>query len=67
VKPSGIFNKLQEIEGFSTNVRKEKNIPHKIKRRKVKWIVHLRRNCLLKHITEGKIDGRSCGKRRKKT
>jgi len=29
------------------------------KRRKAKWIVHiLRRNCLLKHVIEGKIEGR---------
>jgi hypothetical protein len=44
-----------------------KFILHTIKRRKAKWIVQLHRNCLLKHITEGKIEGRSYGKRRKKT
>jgi hypothetical protein len=37
-------------------VKKERNILHTIKRRKANWIGHiLRRNCLLKHVTEGKI------------
>jgi hypothetical protein len=32
-----------------------RNILHRIKRRKAKWIGHiLRRNCLLEHKTEGK-------------
>jgi hypothetical protein len=39
-------------------VKGERNIIHTVKRRKVDWIGHiLRRNCLLKHILEGKIDG----------
>ena len=30
-----------------------------MKRRKANWIGHiLRRNCLLKHVVEGKIEGR---------
>jgi hypothetical protein len=30
-----------------------------IKRRNAKWIGHiLRRNCLLKHVIEGKVEGR---------
>jgi hypothetical protein len=37
-------------------VNEEKNIIHTLRRRKAHWIGHiLRRNCLLKHITEGKI------------
>jgi hypothetical protein len=37
----------------------ERNILQTIKIRKVNWIGHvLRRNCLLKHVTEGKIEGR---------
>jgi hypothetical protein len=49
-----------------------RNIPHKIKRRKANWIGHiLRRNCLLKHVIEGKLGGRiemtgRRGRRRKK-
>ena len=38
---------------------KEKgNIIQTVKRRKANWIGHiLRRNCLLKHVIEGKIEG----------
>jgi hypothetical protein len=38
-------------------VKEERNILQKIKRKKVSWIVHiLHRNCLRKHVTEGKIE-----------
>jgi hypothetical protein len=40
-------------------VKEERNILQTIKRRNAKWIGHiLRRNCLLKHVIEGKIEGR---------
>jgi hypothetical protein len=40
-------------------VKEERNIVHTIKRRKANCIGHmLRRNCLLKHVIEGKIEGR---------
>jgi hypothetical protein len=40
-------------------VKEERNIVHTIKRRKANWIGHiLRRNCLLKHVIERKIEGR---------
>jgi hypothetical protein len=40
-------------------VKEERNIVHAIKRRKANWIGHiLRRNCLLKHVIEGKLQGR---------
>jgi hypothetical protein len=40
-------------------VKEERNIVHTIKRRKANWIGHiLRRNCLLKHVTEGNLEGR---------
>ena len=40
-------------------VKEERNILHTIKRLKVKRIGHIwRRNCLVKHITEGKIEVR---------
>jgi hypothetical protein len=40
-------------------VKEERNILHKIKRRKANWIGHiLRRNCLLNHVIEGKLEGR---------
>ena len=40
-------------------VQEERNIPGAVCRRKANWIGHiLRRNCLLKHVIEGKIEGR---------
>jgi hypothetical protein len=40
-------------------VKEERNILHTIKSRKANWIGHiLRRNCLLKHVIEGKLEGR---------
>jgi hypothetical protein len=40
-------------------VKEERNIVYTIKRRKANWIGHiLRRNCLLKHVIEGMIEGR---------
>jgi hypothetical protein len=40
-------------------VKEERNIVHTIKSRKANWIGHiLRRNCLLKHVSEGKLERR---------
>jgi hypothetical protein len=40
-------------------VKEDRNIVRTIKRRKANWIGHiLRRNCLLKHVIEGKLEGR---------
>jgi hypothetical protein len=50
-------------------VKEDRNILHTIKRRLANWIGHiLRRNCLLKHVTEGKKDGRIkvTGRRRRR-
>jgi hypothetical protein len=50
-------------------VKEERNILHTIKRRKANWIGHiLRRNCLLRHIIERKIEGRIevTGRRRRR-
>jgi hypothetical protein len=45
----------------------EKNILHTLKRRKGNWIGHiLRRNCLLKHVIEGKVEGKGRRGRRRK-
>jgi hypothetical protein len=39
-------------------VKEQRNILHTIKRRKAHWIRHiLRTNCLLQHVTEGKLEG----------
>jgi hypothetical protein len=53
-------------------VSEQRNILHEIRKRKANWIGHiLRRNCLLKGVIEGKIQGqievtRRLGRRRKK-
>jgi hypothetical protein len=40
-------------------VKKQRNILHKIKRRKTSWIGHiLHTNCRLKQVIEGKIERR---------
>jgi hypothetical protein len=40
-------------------VNEERNILHTIKRRKANWIGHiLLRNSLLKHVIEGKLEGK---------
>jgi hypothetical protein len=44
-------------------VKEERNIVHTIKRRKANWIGNiLRRNCLLKHVIEGNLEGRTDGR-----
>jgi hypothetical protein len=53
-------------------VSEQRNILHEIRKRKANWIGHIsRRNCLLKEVIEGKIQGqkdvtRRRGRRRKK-
>jgi len=43
----------------SQRVKEERNVLQPIKRRRITWTGHiLRRNCLLKHGMEGKIEGR---------
>ena len=47
-----------EKEDILQRVKEKSNILHTIKRKKANWIGHiLRRNCLLKHLVEGKIEG----------
>jgi hypothetical protein len=53
-------------EEICNGVNKERNIVYAMKRRKANWAGHiLRRNCLLKHVVEGKIE-RKRGRRRRK-
>jgi hypothetical protein len=41
------------------SVKEERNIVHTIKRRTANWIGHtLCRNSLLKHVIEGKLEGK---------
>jgi hypothetical protein len=45
--------------GVLQRVKEERNILRTIKRRKANWIGHiLRRHCLLKHVIEGKTEGK---------
>jgi hypothetical protein len=45
-------------EDVLLRVKEQRNILNEIRKRKAKWIGHiLGRNCLLKQITEGKIQG----------
>jgi hypothetical protein len=48
-----------DVKRVLRNIKEERNIPHTLKRRKVNRTGHiLSSNCLLKHITAGKLEGR---------
>jgi hypothetical protein len=48
-------------------VSEQRNILHEIRKRKANWIGHiLRRNCLLKQVIEGKMQGQIEVTRRRK-
>jgi hypothetical protein len=47
------------MKKYHFRVKQDRNILHTTETRKGNWIGHiLRRNCLLKHVIEGKIEGR---------
>jgi len=51
-----------EMKSYTQSQGGEKH-PTYNKRRKTKWICYiLRRNCLLKHVIEGKVEGRIVGR-----
>jgi len=53
--------------GKSEEGQEKKNILRIIRRRKTNWIGHiLRRNCLLKYVTEGRREGK-IGRRRRRS
>ena len=53
------MEKFSWTDCVRNGLREERNILHTIKRRKANWIGHvLCRNCPLKHVIEGKIEGR---------
>jgi hypothetical protein len=55
-KISWIYRVINEV---LKTVTEDGNILHTVNRRKANWIGHfLQRNCRLKHVTEGKIEGR---------
>jgi hypothetical protein len=50
-------DKVRNVELFR-RVKEERTILHNIKRKKANGIGHiLRSKCLLKHVTEGKMEG----------
>jgi hypothetical protein len=45
-------------EEVLNTINEERNILRRVNRRKANWFGHImRRNCLLKHVIEGKIEG----------
>jgi hypothetical protein len=53
-----VYDRVRNEEELH-RVKEERNIVHTIKVRKANWIGHmLRRNYLLKHVIEGKLEGR---------
>jgi hypothetical protein len=55
-------------EEMLQRVKEERNILQEVKRRKVNRFGHiLRRNCFLKHVSEGNIEGISEGKTKRNT
>jgi hypothetical protein len=53
------WNDRVRNEEVLNRVKRERSILQNIKRRKASWIYHiLCRNCLLKHVIEGKTEGR---------
>jgi len=57
-KPVG--SNVRKNEALLRAVKDEGHILHTGKRRQANWIGHiLCRNCLLKHVVEGKVEGRT--------
>jgi hypothetical protein len=55
----------EKDEGVLNRVQEDRKLLHTIRRRRAIWIGHsLRRNCLLKHVIERKIEGRMAVKKR---
>jgi len=53
------WNDRMRNGGILLSVKEDRNIIHTLKRRKAKWNGHiLRRDCLLKHVTERKVEGK---------
>jgi hypothetical protein len=53
------MEKFSWTDCVRNGMKEGRNIIHTIKRRKANWIGHIfHRNCPLKHVAEGKIEGR---------
>jgi hypothetical protein len=60
------WTKKKKNKEVLQRVKEDKNILRTVRRRKANWIGHiLSRNCLLKHVIGGKIEGRREVKRRR--
>jgi len=56
------------IKNILHSLQEERDFLHTMKQRKTNCIGHISgSNCVLKHVIEGEIEGRSDGKTRKKT
>jgi len=52
-------DRVKKMSIITLSEKEDRNIPREMKRRKANLIRHiLRRNCLIKHVTEEKIKGR---------
>jgi hypothetical protein len=52
-------HRVRKEEYVLQRVKEERNILHTTNRRKANCVGHfLRRNCLIKHVIEGKLEGR---------
>jgi hypothetical protein len=61
-----MLNMVVHTHIIGLKVYTETNILQTINRREANWIGHvLRRNCLLKHVIEGKVEGRIEATRRR--
>ena len=59
MEKSSCSDRVKNIEVLQSG-KEERNIVHATVRKKANWIGHiLRRNCLLKHVIVGKIEGRT--------
>ena len=55
----GSWTDRAKNEDVLHRIKEDRNLLHTIKRRKANWMCHIwRRNCLLNHVIEGKIEGR---------
>jgi hypothetical protein len=55
------------VKNVLQRVKEEKNVVHTVKQRRADWIGHiLRKNCLLRHVIQGKIEGTGGRGRRRK-
>jgi hypothetical protein len=53
------FDRVRRNDELLCRIKGDRNIPHKMTRKKPDWIGHIfRGNSLIKHVIEGKTEGR---------